>query len=1025
MKLRYYLLLAALLCSFNVFAQRQKTSKPIKVGVFTFDLQYNYISKDGHSMEDGPFSAKGNKKHEETLYYNHYPITQTITIDYNLSGSALQGKLNGALSFSTKAKSNSTIYGGIEGTKDINNNEQLNISGSFKSGVPHGNFAVTHTRDGKKNEVNVNYTHGIFTGKYYLKTPTSMASGSFDSKGQMTGTWKFEEEVYDGDLGHKVMSKSTVTLLNGVATNHPNYDSQMKSYAQSYASGKISKAELIEKGILVEACDCHLEEADKCILDDYVPWNQLADWDFTLNDEQTGYEYLKYASTLSDEGLVILVNYWDSDNYGFDISDAQFKKVFPESAGIVQEEGGDAETTVQKDSRIAEWRQNRYRARGYDVIRWKSIYDEYKYIEYDELRNVFYTKRCPRREDIEKCLIHPGHEMIIYFSKEQMDKLKHLIEEKIEVAKQKELKTHETILNTYQQLFERELNKLKGKTLQEMNLAGSNSEAWNEYLPFSSYKIVNIIRCFHDTQPAFAEVILYRPGDNDTQGIVKKHGDKAVMTIVYLYNHYENYQIARNYTFLNQNILPVESEWKMLNDAADELNKVSLNEYTERALRKYDTLCSELVAAGKTDSIDAMLEEKEDLLAYAKVINGILERNKSISDACSEYNDIHTAYSSYLNGLDLHWDQAQNNGHSWESRLKDFEEIQNKTLQFIEKKNEVVNLNDSINAIAKSSKSIYKAYQTYYANADQSLPADANTGKLENIITVQKETYAILSDPSIKDIDKQVKKAKLSDINDIIQVINQNCTPVTASVEAETSQTKNESEPGTAVKTVTTAKERKIKESGSKNGGYGQYVDLTGLWDFQDNGSGVSVNVNYIGGYRFNKNIFLGLGTGISINDQNGNYYEHKTTSASGTELGYDITYFPHSFMSIPIYLHFRTDFGKGNRSWNPYISLSAGYHMSIAPIGSAVPGDFWEDWYKITGDMPEYREITNTSNGGLMGEANFGMNCRLNEKMGMYFGIGFRAESRKESLDISTGGASGNGAVPAYSTRLSIGLSF
>ena len=270
-----------------------------------------------------------------------------------------------------------------------------------------------------------------------------------------------------------------------------------------------------------------------------------------------------------------------------------------------------------------------------------------------------------------------------------------------------------------------------------------------------------------------------------------------------------------------------------------------------------------------------------------------------------------------------------------------------------------------------------------------------------------------------------MKKAKLSDINDIIQVINQNYTPVTASVEVETSQTKNESEPGTAVKTVTAAKERKIKESGSKNGGYGQYVDLTGLWDFQDNGSGVSVNVNYIGGYRFNKNIFLGLGTGISINDQNGNYYEHKTTSASGTELGYDITYFPHSFMSIPIYLHFRTDFGKGNRSWNPYISLSAGYHMSIAPIGSAVPGDFWEDWDKITEDMPEYREITNTSNGGLMGEVNFGMNCRLNEKMGMYFGIGFRAESRKESLDISTGGASGNGAVPAYSTRLSIGLSF
>ena len=727
------------------------------------------------------------------------------------------------------------------------------------------------------------------------------------------------------------------------------------------------------------------------------------------------------------------------------------------------------------------------------------MYDAYKYLDYDASNEAFYyqldngssTDCYYRMEAINPYRTHTEQNRI-YFTKEQMGKLIPMIDQKIESARTQEIAAEQSELEAFKAEYiphlQNSLDQLKGKTPEEMAEKWGGLEILKEFLPFTSYKIIDITECESFSYPAVAEVILYQPTDNATRNIVKKYGSKAIRTVIYMYTYSSRHNPTINLksTFRTDNLRPVESEWKMLNDAADELNKVSLNEYTERALRKYDTLCSELVAAGKTDSIDAMLEEKEDLLAYAKVINGILERNKSISDACSEYNDIHTAYSSYLNGLDLHWDQAQKNGHSWESRLKDFEEIQNKTLQFIkkrktadgasskirkdaemfkdilssynqfvaaydskweagrdgstfdglieyqsaitqfiEKKKEVFNLNDSINAIAKSSKSIYKAYQTYYANADQSLPADANTSKLENIITVQKETYAILSDPSIKDIDKQVKKAKLSDINDIIQVINQNYTPVTASVEVETSQTKNESEPGTAVKTVTAAKERKIKESGSKNGGYGQYVDLTGLWDFQDNGSGVSVNVNYIGGYRFNKNIFLGLGTGISINDQNGNYYEHKTTSASGTELGYDITYFPHSFMSIPIYLHFRTDFGKGNRSWNPYISLSAGYHMSIAPIGSAVPGDFWEDWDKITEDMPEYREITNTSNGGLMGEVNFGMNCRLNEKMGMYFGIGFRAESRKESLDISTGGASGNGAVPAYSTRLSIGLSF
>ena len=453
--------------------------------------------------------------------------------------------------------------------------------------------------------------------------------------------------------------------------------------------------------------------------------------------------------------------------------------------------------------------------------------------------------------------------------------------------------------------------------------------------------------------------------------------------------------------------------------------------YDEASFTAFKTFCKSYDMNAKSsydESMEALTSFEpiiDNFKEFGSIQKQVISQNDKLAAQLQRYPEILNSYNAQFSSLDLTW--APNKDHN---KLNEASEIIIRTERFLAKRDEVEANDTKIKEVGANGKYTYNAYIKFISESSLSLPDDANTGDLESIITVQKETYAILTDPAIKDIEKKVKKAKLSDINDIILFINQNYTPVTTSIEAEVetkaTETKNEvSEYSKATKTVTAAKERKIKESGSKNGGYGQYVDLTGLWDFQDNGSGVSVNVNYIGGYRFNKNIFLGLGTGISINDQNGNYYEHKTTSASGTELGYDITYFPHSFMSIPIYLHFRTDFGKGNRSWNPYISLSAGYHMSIAPIGSAVPGDFWEDWDKITEDMPEYREITNTSNGGLMGEVNFGMNCRLNEKMGMYFGIGFRAESRKESLDISTGGASGNGAVPAYSTRLSIGLSF
>ena len=198
------------------------------------------------------------------------------------------------------------------------------------------------------------------------------------------------------------------------------------------------------------------------------------------------------------------------------------------------------------------------------------------------------------------------------------------------------------------------------------------------------------------------------------------------------------------------------------------------------------------------------------------------------------------------------------------------------------------------------------------------------------------------------------------------------------------------------------------------------------MWHFQDKGSGIGVNVNYIGGYRFNPNIFLGLGTGVNINAESGNY----TVSSNGDETTFNVGYFPHSFLSLPIYLHFRADFGKVQNVWRPYVSVSAGYHMSLAPIGSALPGQFWDGWNYVTSDSPMYSEITNQKNQGLMADINFGINRKLTEKLGMYLGVGFKAESRKEQLRISRssnggGGASGNGNATVCAARLSLGFSF
>ena len=100
-------------------------------------------------------------------------------------------------------------------------------------------------------------------------------------------------------------------------------------------------------------------------------------------------------------------------------------------------------------------------------------------------------------------------------------------------------------------------------------------------------------------------------------------------------------------------------------------------------------------------------------------------------------------------------------------------------------------------------------------------------------------------------------------------------------------------------------------------------INLSGVVEYASrNVSTPSIGIEYIGGKRFNRVVFLGFGTGVIFN----------TNTAVDSELFYNGYYYRDKDLglcvaSIPLYANFRLYMASGK--WQPYFSLSTGFRFS------------------------------------------------------------------------------------------------
>lgn len=197
-----------------------------------------------------------------------------------------------------------------------------------------------------------------------------------------------------------------------------------------------------------------------------------------------------------------------------------------------------------------------------------------------------------------------------------------------------------------------------------------------------------------------------------------------------------------------------------------------------------------------------------------------------------------------------------------------------------------------------------------------------------------------------------------------------------------------------AEKRAEIAAQKEIPAIKRKEKGYNQFVDLSysycSVTDF--------LGVNYIGGYRFNPYIFLGLGTGVNL------------SLATPDKSKLYLPFCRPTTLNVPIYIHFKANFTKSN--WSPYASMSIGGRIS-QKVSQKVHQTENDDFY------------INYNQSGLFGDITLGVDRKVTEKLSLYLGIGYKMESflyAKYKEDY-IGFVYGNKLLHGFSLHL--GLSF
>lgn len=191
-------------------------------------------------------------------------------------------------------------------------------------------------------------------------------------------------------------------------------------------------------------------------------------------------------------------------------------------------------------------------------------------------------------------------------------------------------------------------------------------------------------------------------------------------------------------------------------------------------------------------------------------------------------------------------------------------------------------------------------------------------------------------------------------------------------------------------------KEAKLK-------GYRSYVEAAFAIDFN---LLPSYNVHYIGGYQINNQVYIGLGTGVSIDGDDGrNESELVGGNATNEVTNNGGEYLHLNLLNVPVFVYFRANFV--DRRCSPFFALSAGYRLSS----------------KRRLEMPFQNSVVYGTS-GFFATPQLGVDFRMNKKSSIYLSAGFNIEQKPFMTEYSVTSVKYQQKL-MYGIKLTLGFTF
>lgn len=163
--------------------------------------------------------------------------------------------------------------------------------------------------------------------------------------------------------------------------------------------------------------------------------------------------------------------------------------------------------------------------------------------------------------------------------------------------------------------------------------------------------------------------------------------------------------------------------------------------------------------------VDGEFERQKECIQFIIARISINTKNEILKKSYSKFKDIAKVYENHFSTVDLTWNKDVTC-----EKLTPVVKMQNDLTDFIAVRDQIVDNDNLILISGKKSKNIVKLYSSYLSSQDLTWNPGTTKEKLNSVVEMQQRVLRGLRLPNIADLDKRVKKQKISTLEEVVKL---------------------------------------------------------------------------------------------------------------------------------------------------------------------------------------------------------------------------------------------------------------